>query len=99
MLCSQSFDLLPAEMIKHIESFLSANSASALALCNHGLSGALGERRWNLLRSDRDERAVFLQCLERDLPEHLLRPLREAPFTLWTWSGYTTASVQRYRSN
>ena len=71
MMCSRSFDLLPPEMIQHIASFLPASSAAALALCNHGLSGALGEHQWNLLRSDPDERAVFLQCLERDLPEHL----------------------------
>jgi hypothetical protein len=71
MLCSRSFDLLPPEMIQHIASFLPASSAAALALCNHGLSGVLGEHQWNLLRSDPDERAVFLQCLERDLPEHL----------------------------
>jgi hypothetical protein len=71
MLCSRSFDLLPPEMIQHIASFMLASSAAALALCNHGLSGALGEHQWNLLRSDPDERAVFLQCLERDLPEHL----------------------------
>jgi hypothetical protein len=71
MLCSRSFYLLPPEMIQHIASFLPASSAAALALCNHDLSGALGEHQWNLLRSDPDERALFLQCLERDLPEHL----------------------------
>src|SRR5437763_14609323 len=71
MLCSRSFDLLPPEIIQYIASFLPASSAAALALCNHDLSGALGEHQWNLLRSDPDERAVFLQCLECDLPEHL----------------------------
>jgi hypothetical protein len=71
LLCSRPFNLLPPEIIQHIASFLPASSAAALALCNHDLSGALGEHQWNLLRSDPDERAVFLQCLECDLPEHL----------------------------
>jgi hypothetical protein len=69
--CSVSFDLLPLEIIRHIASFMPANSAAALALCNHGLSRALGGCYWNLLSSDPEEGAAFLQCLERDLPEHL----------------------------
>ena len=68
------FDRLPLEIIQYIASFLPTNSAAAFAFCNHTFREVLGAKYWNLLRfspSRQTERAIFLQWLERELPEYI----------------------------
>jgi hypothetical protein len=70
---SGPFETLPLEMIQHIASFLPGSAAAAFALCNHFLRHALGAQFWMGLREscERKERELFLQLLDRDLPDHV----------------------------
>ena len=68
------FDLLPAELIYEISSWLLLSSAVLLSLCSRKLRFMLGsECLQNLPKRDPHniEQALMLQALDRDLPSYL----------------------------
>lgn len=64
-------ELLPAELIHQIESWLPLNSAVSLALCSRKLHNVLGVKSLLSLSANKSEQARFLQALDRDLAETL----------------------------
>lgn len=68
---STQLELLPAELIHQIASWLPPNSAVSLALCSHKLRDVLGKETLLSLNAHGSEQARFLQALDRGLPETL----------------------------
>ena len=68
------FEGLPVELILEVAAWLPPSSATLLSLCNHKLHEMLGQRSLrglNQSNPSHNEQALFLQALDRDLPDTL----------------------------
>lgn len=61
---------LPVELLRLILCHLSPSSVASLTLCSHHMSYLIGRQSLVAIRKQKSERIKFLNCLEKDLPDH-----------------------------
>jgi hypothetical protein len=69
---STAIGTLPTEIVCHIASFLSLDSAALFSLCCLQIYSTLGHGYLNALEKEEPARFKFLSILEPGLPEHIL---------------------------